>query len=56
MEDCELIGIIMVILLILFCAGIANEIGERDALAQKCAETQGRYDFCVQKVNWEVKE
>ena len=56
MEDCGLIGIIMIILLILFCAGIANKIGERDALAQKCAETQGRYDFCVQKVNWEVKE
>ena len=30
--------------------------GEESILAQKCAETQGKYDFCVQKVNWEVKE
>ena len=24
-------------------------------LEKKCAETQGKYDFCVQKVSWEVK-
>lgn len=25
-------------------------------LLKKCAETQGRYDFCVKKINWEVKK
>lgn len=29
---------------------------EHSVLKQKCAETQGKYDFCVQKVNWEVKK
>ncbi len=24
-------------------------------LEKKCAETQGRYDFCVAVTNWEVK-
>ena len=25
-------------------------------LEKKCAETQGRYDFCVQKISYEVKK
>ena len=25
-------------------------------LAQKCAETQGKYDFCVQRISYEVKQ
>ena len=39
------------ILMLLFSCLFLGDIG----LAQKCAETQGKYDFCVQKVNWEVK-
>ena len=30
-------------------------LGAKETLAQKCAETQGKYDFCVQKVNWEAR-
>ena len=30
--------------------------GAKETLAQKCAETQGRYDFCVQKINWGVRQ
>lgn len=30
--------------------------GARETLAQKCAETQGKYDFCVAVTNWEVKK
>ena len=25
-------------------------------LARKCAETQGKYDFCVQIISYEVKQ
>ena len=37
-------------------AAFSYTFGAREALAQKCAETQGRYDFCVQKVNWGVRQ
>ena len=28
----------------------------KNPLEKKCAETLGRYDFCVQKINWEVRK
>lgn len=53
--------IIFICLLALSAAGItigivAYDEGYGAALKQKCAETQGRYDFCVAVTNWEVKE
>ena len=35
---------------------LAISFSRTDTLAQKCAETQGRYDFCVQKISYEVKK
>lgn len=57
-EDYGLFVVIIMILLICLFAGsyTSYENGKKDGIAQKCAETQGRYDFCVQKVNWEVKK
>ena len=40
------------ILMLLFSCLFLRDIG----LAQKCAETQGKYDFCVQKISYEVKQ
>ena len=36
-------------------AVMGGSLTGKDTLAQKCAETQGRYDFCVAVTNWEVK-
>lgn len=46
--------IILYLLFALFTFGAA--CGEINALARKCAETQGKYDFCVQKISYEVKQ
>ncbi len=51
------IGFGMVIIyLIIMAFLIGMKFGFNDALARKCADTQGRYDFCVAVTNWEVKE
>lgn len=40
----------------LISAILCSAFYERSVLKKQCAETQGKYDFCVQKVNWEVKK
>ena len=37
-------------------AVMGGSLTGKDTLAQKCAETQGRYDFCVQKISYEVNK
>ena len=44
-----IVGIIITTLLgYVFC--------ERMVLKEQCSITQGRYDFCVQKISYEVKK
>lgn len=38
-----------------FTAFIYYRLGRNDVLIEKCLETQGRYDFCVQEVSYKVK-
>ena len=54
-ENIFLLGILTGIIFVIFVSGIMGLTPEH-TLAQKCAETQGRYDFCVQKINWEVRK
>lgn len=42
-------------LLVGFVLSLTINFYRTDTLAQKCAETLGRYDFCVQKISYEVK-
>ena len=56
MDECNLflVGILVGITFILAVSVMAG-LTPTETLKQKCAETQGRYDFCVQKIDWEVK-
>lgn len=54
-ENIFLLGILVGIIFILIVSGLAG-LTPAQALKQKCAETQGKYDFCEQKVSWEVKK
>ncbi len=35
---------------------LGGSLTGKGTLAQKCAETQGKYDFCVQRISYEVKQ
>ena len=59
MESEDIQSILMIIGVICGLAVIvmfSYKYGATDTLAQKCAETQGKYDFCVQKISYEVKK
>ena len=48
-----LIGVICVLTVIVM---FSYKYGATETLVHKCAETQGKYDFCVQKISYEVKK
>lgn len=54
---CIFIGVFLGIVITLSLMTImGGSLTGKNALAQKCAETQGKYDFCVQKISYGVKE
>ena len=62
MKDTALEGFLFLLFALFFLGfgfAISNDakrIKEYKIKLQKCAETQGRYDFCVQKISYEVKK
>ena len=46
------LGIVITLSLMTIMGG---SLTGKNTLTQKCAETQGRYDFCVQKIDWEAR-
>lgn len=56
-SGCIFLGVFLGIVITLSFMHIAGgTLTREDTLAQKCAETQGRYDFCVQRISYGVKD
>lgn len=59
MDKGEILFVVFMVILLIICSFYAWAVGRQfertEILSELCGETEGKYEFCVEKKTWEIK-